>query len=380
VPSSRFPRATHRAQGPAWSLTRAGPTFGTGLFVGMQVSPTASQARPSARRLVRTRSGANASAHSQVTKIQRARILAGMFDVIGEREVRDLSVAHVVRRSGVSRRTFYEIFADLEDCLLAAFGDVVAYASERVLPAYRAASGWREQIRAGLIALLELLDSEPVTGRFLIVESVAGGARVRECRRQVLADIVVAVDAGREQGKPVDIQLPLTGEGVVGGALSVLQARMAEPERKPLLELASPLMSMIVMPYLGTTAARRELLRPVIQSRKSTRASNPLSSDPFKETGIRLTYRTVRVLMAIADTPRASNRTVGNCAGITDQGQISKLLSRLQRMGLVSNTGLRSGQGAPNAWSLTVKGQQVAHSIDAHTEGFQSDVKEGMGR
>jgi AcrR family transcriptional regulator len=302
-----------------------------------------------------------------------------MFDVIGEREVRDLSVAHVVRRSGVSRRTFYEIFADLEDCLLAAFGDAVTYASERVLPAYRAASGWREQIRAGLIALLEFLDSEPVTGRFLITESLAGGAGIRERRRQVLAGIVAAVDAGREQGKTAGIQLPLTGEGVVGGALSVLQARMIEPERKPLIELASPLMSMIVMPYLGSGAARRELLRPVIQS-KRPRESSPLSSDPFKETGIRLTYRTVRVLMAIADAPRASNRTVGNCAGVTDQGQISKLLSRLQRMGLVSNTGLRSGQGAPNAWSLTAKGQQVAHSIDAHTEGFQSEIKEGMGR
>jgi hypothetical protein len=59
-----------------------------------------------------------------------------------------------------------------------------------------------------------------------------------------------------------------------------------------------------------------------------------------------------------------SNRTVGARAGISDQGQTSKLLARLCRIGLIANSGLAPGQGAPNAWTLTDR-------IRASTEGLQ---------
>jgi AcrR family transcriptional regulator len=47
-----------------------------------------------------------------VAEIQRQRIVMAMVEVCGERGVGDLTVAHIVARSGVSRRTFYEQFAD----------------------------------------------------------------------------------------------------------------------------------------------------------------------------------------------------------------------------------------------------------------------------
>jgi DNA-binding IclR family transcriptional regulator len=78
---------------------------------------------------------------------------------------------------------------------------------------------------------------------------------------------------------------------------------------------------------------------------------------------MRLTYRTVRVLIAIAANPRASNRGVAAAAGIADQGQISKLLNRLQSLGLTRNEGEGQPKGGPNAWALTPKGQEVERSI-----------------
>jgi len=57
---------------------------------------------------------------------------------------------------------------------------------------------------------------------------------------------------------------------------------------------------------------------------------------------MRLTDRTVRVLAAIAAIaaqPGLSNRQISQRAGITDQGQISKLLSRLAGLQLIENTG-----------------------------------------
>jgi hypothetical protein len=93
------------------------------------------------------------------------------------------------------------------------------------------------------------------------------------------------------------------------------------------------------------------------------------SGDPLRELDMRLTYRTVRVLMALAATPGSSNREIGVAAGIADQGQISKLLSRLERLGLVHNQGLAPGKGAPNAWALTAKGLDVERAMNTSGEG-----------
>ena len=78
---------------------------------------------------------------ANVADIQRARIVAALVDVVAERGVAQVTVAHVVARSGVSRRTFYELFEDREACLSAAFDAAVQRAATRVLPAYQQATG-----------------------------------------------------------------------------------------------------------------------------------------------------------------------------------------------------------------------------------------------
>jgi hypothetical protein len=49
-------------------------------------------------------------------------------------------------------------------------------------------------------------------------------------------------------------------------------------------------------------------------------------------------------------------------AGITDQGQISKLLSRLEGLELVHNEGDESSW-TPNGWHLTPRGVEVEQAI-----------------
>jgi AcrR family transcriptional regulator len=318
---------------------------------------------------VRARREDNGFGHAQVAQIQRARILAAMFDVAAELGAANVSVAHVVERSGVSRRTFYETFSDREDCFAAAFEDALAFASQRVLPAYGAQGKWRDQVRAGVVAFLSFLDEEPVIARLLIRESLTGGAKMRMRREEVLAQLACAIDRGREESASAAAVLqPLTAEGLVGGVLSIVDARLSHPNDVSLLGLANVLVSMIVLPYLGLAAARKELDRTT-EPRVSDHRDAHLLEDPFKGAGMRLTYRTVRVLLAVSEHSGASNRAIGQTAGISDQGQISKLLGRLQRLGLISNTGLGPGQGAPNAWTLTATGRQLTKSIRTHTEG-----------
>jgi AcrR family transcriptional regulator len=302
-----------------------------------------------------------------VGEIQRARILAAMVEVARERGVANVTVAHVVARSGVSRRTFYELFDNLEECFLAAFDQAVERASGTVVQAYACPGRWREKVKSGLTALLEFLEDEPGLGALMIVDALGAGTKALEHRAKTLAILIDTVDHGKNEGKPGrGSPSRLTAEGVVGSVFAVLHARLLEPDPKPLTALLNPLMAMVVLPYLGPTAAQKELDCPVLRARGRTARSH---KDPLKDLDMRLTYRTVRVLLAIGANPGASNRQVAKHSGIADQGQMSKLLARLESLGLVINTGQGAARGEPNAWTLTAKGQEVQQAIQAQTGG-----------
>jgi AcrR family transcriptional regulator len=285
-----------------------------------------------------------------------------------------VTVSHVVAHAGVSRRTFYELFGDREACLLAAFDLGVERARVRVEPAYDAEPRWRDGIRVGLAAFLDFLEDEPALGRLCVVHSLGGGAEVLSRRAEVLGKLAEVVDRGRTEGAAGRAQPPaLIAEGVVGAVLSVIYTQLqGEDDEQPLTDLFGVLMNLILLPYLGPSAARRELTRPVPKV-QAGRGSLSFNGDAGGGEGvdprIRLTYRTARVLTAIAESPGASNREVAARAGVVDQGQISKLLGRLLRLGLIANTGESSSRGAPNAWRLTDLGERVEQRAAARSEG-----------
>jgi AcrR family transcriptional regulator len=298
---------------------------------------------------------------SRVSEIQRQRLLAAMADVSAEHTAGAVTVAHIVAASGVSRRTFYELFSDREECMLAALDQAIERATDAVLPAYGSAGPrWRERIRAGLSALLAFFDEEPTVARLCVVESLGAGPRALERRTRVVRVLIAAIDEGRGEARSGKEAPPLTAEGVVGAVLAVLHARLTAAQRQPLYPLVPQLMSTIVHPYLGQSASEKELHRPAPQIQTKTRTR---TKDPLDGLDMRLTYRTVRVLLAIAEHPRASNRAVAAAADIADQGQISKLLSRLQSLGLIRNEGEGQPRGGPNAWALTARGEEVERSI-----------------
>jgi len=203
------------------------------------------------------------------------------------------------------------------------------------------------------------MDDEPALTKLCLVEALAAGERVLERRSEVLGRLSAAVDRGRGEAGALDPP-SVAAEGVVGAVFQVLHSRVLEGSREPLFELLGPLMSMIVLPYLGTRAAGREVgrtvPRPDTKPRRRPRAG---AVDPLEGLKIRLTYRTVRVLMVIAEQPGASNREIAERSGISDQGQISKLLGRLARLELVENRGEGQERGAANAWHLTPRGAAV---------------------
>lgn len=273
----------------------------------------------------------------------------------------------------MSRRTFYDLFDSREDCFLAVFDDAIARVESVACPVYgHAQGGWVEQVRAGLGAVLGFFDEQPGLGSLLVVDALAAGPRVLARRAEVLAGLARALDRGSTvtgarggKGEPP----PLTAEGIVGGVLAVIHARLLEHGDGRLQGLLNPLMGMIVHPYLGRAAAAKELSRPVpkVPRRASRSRTSQAGQDPLAGLDMRLTYRTLRVLAAIASQPGASNRQIAEQAGIHDQGQISKLLTRLTRLGLIANNGEGQARGEANAWTLTPKGQQIEQVIQTET-------------
>ena len=311
---------------------------------------------------------ARRSGREGVDDIQRARILGAMVEVARERGVANVTVANVVARSGVSRRTFYELFENLEECFLAAFEQALARASVAVAREYGRPGKWRERVKAGLTALLEFLEDEPEAGALTIVDALGAGPRALRRRADVLTRIIDAIDAGgKAEAKVGRRPARLSAEGVVGAVFAVLHARLLEPKRKPLTSLLNPLMAMIVLPYLGPAAAQKELACPTPKPRGDTAHRPRPQRDPLKDLDMRLTYRTVRVLLAIGEHPGASNRRIAQHSGIGDQGQMSKLLTRLEHLGLIANTGAGAARGEPNAWTLTPKGEEVRQTIQSQT-------------
>ncbi len=295
---------------------------------------------------------------AHVAEMQRRRLLSATVELAYEYGVQAISVATLCERAGLSRRTFYECFDGREACLLATFEDALAQATRVVREAAIGAQSWREQARCGLTALLSFLDGEPGAGCLLVVEALGAGHDTLEARRRGIAEIIAFVDRGRLEAKASrQPPPPLTAEGIVGAVFSVIHARMSVADSPPLVELTGPLMAMIVQPYLGPAAARKELQLPVPSSAGS--AAPRLPADPFKDLPMRLTYRTVRVLASIAEEPGASSKHVGDASGIADPGQISRLLSRLRRYELIQDSGVGPAKGKARAWTLTPRGESI---------------------
>jgi AcrR family transcriptional regulator len=306
----------------------------------------------------------------QIVEIQRSRLLAAAVRAIDELGYANTTVADVTGRARISRRTFYDLFANREECLAAVLEDVVALIGGEIDRAGLEGLAWHERVRSGLGTILGFLDREPVLARVCVVQALRGGPAVLERREEILRGLAGVVDEGRAEGVRGGECSPLTAEGLVGAAFAIVYARLLRGERVPLSDLSGELMGMIVLPYQGSAAARREHTRPApVQLRGAPRtepAAARVAIDPLEGVEMRLTYRTARVLEGVAERSGASNRVVAERAGIQDPGQVSKLLARLERLGLLANTGAGHAKGEPNAWSLTAKGERVARSIRVH--------------
>jgi AcrR family transcriptional regulator len=297
---------------------------------------------------------------ARMAEFQRSRLLKAAVAVASEHGYAGTTATAVIARARVSRKTFYDIFEDREACFLAAVEGSLAQMAAVVEPAYEAQGSWSERLRMALVALLVFAEHQPEAAALVLSYASGYGPASVEPRASVLQVLRRAVDEGRSQPRAREDLSPLTAEFVVSGALAVIHSRLQQ-RPSDLSELVNQLMSIVVLPYIGAAAAGRQLIRALPTT---TEATSPTSeNEPLSRLGMRLTYRTVSTLEAIATSPGANNMQVGAEVGIFDQGQISKLLSRLAGLGLIVNTGLGQTRGGSNAWYLTPAGRQLEGEV-----------------
>lgn len=194
-----------------------------------------------------------------VAQSQRARILDALVACVGEKGYPETRVTDLIARSGISRKTFYEHFADKDECFLAAYDASVSLLMTGVTNAYEAEEKWIDAIRAALEAFLGFLAEHPELTRLCIVDIHAVGARGLARRDAAVRSFYYFLDAGRSDAPRA---LPgLTAEAVTGGMYEIVYGRVMRGATDDLPRLLPELMYWAVMPFLGHDAAVAEMDR-----------------------------------------------------------------------------------------------------------------------
>jgi AcrR family transcriptional regulator len=169
---------------------------------------------------------------------QKDRLIGAMIDLCAEAGYLPVSVADVSARAGVSSKTFYEIFQDKEDCLLAAYRAAASRLLANLEPVGEEGD-WRDAARLVLEQLLLAVEAEPAAARLLLVEALAGGARVRAERERVLGAFEQRaqgfLDSAPRDGKTLD----LPSVALIGAVRSLVSRQLrtnAEDRLPPLVE------------------------------------------------------------------------------------------------------------------------------------------------
>jgi AcrR family transcriptional regulator len=204
-------------------------------------------------------------AREEVMASQHGRMLEAMAQVVAEKGYAATTVADVIGRAKVSRKTFYEQFRDKEACFLAAYDVGLAVVLGRIRDAVETGSpgsGWRERARAGVEAFLALLTSEPAFARALQLEILTAGPAALERRAGMLMMFSGVWRNVHDQARAEEPSLPALPDEVFTILTAGLEELIRDCIRRrgtaALPELAEPILRTVVAIFGGSTAARHQ--------------------------------------------------------------------------------------------------------------------------
>jgi AcrR family transcriptional regulator len=163
---------------------------------------------------------------------QRTRLLRAIVEVVALEGYARARIGDLARRAGVSRATFYELFANKEECLL----DAQRALAERVsgeLAQVVARGESSRALQSTLSALLEFAEREPLVFDFLMHEAMLGGPEALAVRDQFVSSLELTIERSWEQAPDTEPVLDMPPRILLEGAVRLLRLRMRREEKLP---------------------------------------------------------------------------------------------------------------------------------------------------
>ncbi len=192
---------------------------------------------------------------------QRERILAAAEQAVAEKGCAGATIEGIVKLAGVSTVTFYEHFADKEECLVAAFDRAVEETREQLREAAPAELAWPDQVREGLQVLLAAIDADPARARVCLVEAQMGGPALAARYDAALDEVVAKLREGRALGSARGWLPDGLEQATVGGLAWLLRQRLelgGGEVGSGVGELYPRMIEIALSPYMGGSEAMRE--------------------------------------------------------------------------------------------------------------------------
>jgi AcrR family transcriptional regulator len=205
--------------------------------------------------------GRHAAPREVVRGDQRSRLLDAMAAAVAEKGYDKVAVADVISRAGVSRKSFYELFANKEDCYLAAYDEGVDEQFTEIEAAMAAAGDdWLAVARAGTRRYLEVFAEHPDYARTCLIEGLSAGAPALERRDETharFAELLRRTHAGlRAQAPELPEVPPYVFRAAVGAINEMVTVHVAEDGPELLPELDTAVFELLVALLLGFGPAR----------------------------------------------------------------------------------------------------------------------------
>jgi AcrR family transcriptional regulator len=120
--------------------------------------------------------------------VQRQRLFEAAAAVFARVGYAEASAEAISREAGMSKATFYEHFANKEECILALFDDAAAQVTRAMAAAgqQRTYASYDEHVAAGVRAFLSTLADNRESAQTLLVEIIGAGPRAAARRDAIL--------------------------------------------------------------------------------------------------------------------------------------------------------------------------------------------------
>lgn len=207
--------------------------------------------------LARLPPGRHGLSREFVAQNQRERITAGVIAAVAEHGYHDATIAEIAAAAGVARRAIYSYFGSKEACLLDTY-DLITGHIEAAMAAALAAEGdasWPDRVRVQLRALLEVFATNPDLATYILIAAPGGGEPILGRYREFLSAAFKALISGAP--KPIRPLSANAEQAVIGGVAALIVNKVRAGEGSKLPEIESPLLELVLVPYLGREDAAR---------------------------------------------------------------------------------------------------------------------------